>query len=585
MLHVSPPAPRNPGVRRSCHALVMALAALGCTGTIDAQTTRPGEVGGPTPGGGGRGGGGGTPSPGTMPGTGPSTGPMVGPPPMGCGVAARRLWALTPDQYGRTIEALVPGQHDAGSRIASTVIDNDGFTNNAGNMLMTEPHVTEVLEAAVQLADLALATPAALDPCLAQASPTDVCLRGFVGGFTGRAFRRDLPASEVADWVAFLKAQSQPDVHAGLKQFLLAVLASPQLLFRSELGPPETDGQSPITLTAFEKASALSYFLTDGPPDPELYAAARGGALDGTALQAQARRLLGKPDTSLGLTKLLHEQFQTDAVLNTRKDPMAFKIWTDTLAKDLSAEADNFVRQVLWQEGGKLSTLLSANFSMLNSALTTYYGATDPGAQKDFHKVMFKPGERAGLITQAGLMASQALDNDTSPVRRGLYIRQALLCQPVPDPPPTINPVPPMPDGKHQQRERMAVHSADPTCAACHLQMDPIGLGFESYDGVGRYRTMDVGRALDTSGTLTGVAAEVKFQNAVELLQGLAKAPEVNQCFVRMAFSYGHGRDADVDNTDKCVLGKFAQRFDGSGGDIADLAVAIASDESFFVRR
>ena len=117
--------------------------------------------------------------------------------------------------------------------------------------------------------------------------------------------------------------------------------------------------------------------------------------------------------------------------------------WPMTSRLSRASSRPRFVRQVLWQEGGKLSTLLTADFSMLNGTLTTYYGAADGTGLQDFHKVSFKNGERAGLVTQAGLMASQALDNDTSPVRRGLYVRQALLCQPVPDPPPTINVVPP----------------------------------------------------------------------------------------------------------------------------------------------
>jgi hypothetical protein len=506
-------------------------------------------------------------------------------PPMGCGFAPRRVWALTPDQYGRTVEALLPAVRGAGARIASTVIEGAGFSNSAGHMTMTEPHLTEILEAAVQLADGALATPAALATCLGQAAPTDDCLRGFVSGFAGRAFRRDLEPAEIDRMVALVRAQSVPDARAGLEQLLLYLFASPQFLFRTELGPPGSDGTSPVALTAFEKASALSYFLGDGPPDAQLQAAARAGALDGKGLEAQARRLLARPETSPGLTKLVHEQFQTAAVLNTRKDPGAYKAWTDALARDLSAEADSFVRQVLWQEGGKLTTLLTADFSMLNAVLATYYGAADSTGVKDFHKVTFKAGERAGLVTQAGLMASQALDNDTSPVRRGLYVRQALLCQEVPDPPPTINVVPPMPDGKRQQRERLATHSADPTCAVCHAQMDPIGFAFESYDGVGRYRTTDVGRALDTSGTLTGVAGEFAFGGAVELLQGLARAPEVNRCFVKMAFSYGQGRASEPEALDRCALERLGQQFDSTGGEIAALAQAIVSDETFFVRR
>jgi hypothetical protein len=582
MSYLSPEAVRDSRVQRWGRTLAVMVSLLGCTGTIGDPVARGGRPGERPAGGAPGAGAGGT---GGAVGPGMTTGPAVGGMPMGCGYAARRIWALTPEQYGHSVESILPAQRGAGARIASTVIDSDGFTNNAGNMAMTEPHVTEVLEAAVQLADLALQDPAALSPCLGQAAPADDCLRGFVTGVGSRAFRRELEGPEVDRMVAFVKAQAQPDARAGIRQFLLYLFASPQFLFRTELGPVETDGKSPVTLTSFEKASALSYFLTDGPPDAELYSAARDGALDGPALEAQARRLLARPETALGLSKFLHEQYQTDAVLNTRKDPAAFKTWTDALAVDLSAEADRFVRQVVWQEGGKLSTLLSADFSMLNGALSSYYGATDTSGVKDFHKVTFKAGERAGLVTQAGLMASQALDNDTSPVRRGLYVRQALLCQTVPDPPPTINPVPPMPDGKRQQRERMALHSGDPTCAVCHAQMDPIGLAFESYDAIGHYRTMDVGRPLDLAGTLTGVAKEFPFRDAVELLQGLAKAPEVDQCFVKMAFSYGHGRDADADVTDRCALDRLSQRFAGSGGGIADLAAAIATDETFFVRR
>jgi hypothetical protein len=141
-----------------------------------------------------------------------------------------------------------------------------------------------------------------------------------------------------------------------------------------------------------------------------------------------------------------------------------------------------------------------------------------------------------------------------------------------------------VPDGKRQQRERLAAHGADPSCAVCHAQMDPIGLAFERYDGVGRYRTMDVGRPLDTGGTLTGVASELRFTSAVDLLQGLARAPEVERCFVRMAFGYGHGRGADA-QLDRCALDRLGQRFQATGGDVVGLAAEIAADESFFVRR
>ena len=142
------------------------------------------------------------------------------------------------------------------------------------------------------------------------------------------------------------------------------------------------------------------------------------------------------------------------------------------------------------------------------------------------------------------LQATLAKDNDTDAVARGRFLREVLLCQQLPEPPANLNVVPPPPDGKRNMRERLARHSADPTCAACHKLMDPLGLAFESYDGIGRYRTTDVGKPIDTAGTLTGAAPEgATFANGLELLELLADSPDVAACFVKTAFRYGHGRE------------------------------------------
>ena len=105
-------------------------------------------------------------------------------------------------------------------------------------------------------------------------------------------------------------------------------------------------------------------------------------------------------------------------------------------------------------------------------------------------------------------MATFAKENDSDVVSRGKFIREMLLCQPLPPPPANVNAVPPPPDGKTTQRQRINQHSADPTCAGCHSLMDPLGFAFERYDGVGKYRTTDVGQMLDTSGKLTGAEPE-----------------------------------------------------------------------------
>jgi hypothetical protein len=548
--------------------LLLACLTAACTGSIEVGDSPPtGSPGGPLPGPGGA-----TAQP----------APVAPALPAGCALPPRRIWALTPEQYLRTVRVLLPGT-GAGlaEGLAGTLAAQDGFSNDAGRLDMTEPHVGQLLDAAWQLAGAAAAAPASLDPCLASA-PDEACLRGFVAGFGLRAFRRELAPAEVD---AFLAHHRASDPKLALRELVMDLLVSPSALYRTELGPEGAgDPRQPVALTPFERASALSYFLTDGPPDAALLAAARAGALGSAAqIEQHTRRLLATPDSAGGLLQFLREGFGTRAVLDVAKDPKRFPEWKAPLPAALAAEAEAFVRQVVWAEDGKLSTLLTADFSMLDGKLAAFYGVDDPTLGADLRKVALPPGQRAGLFTQAAAMAALAKENDTDPVGRGKMVREVLLCQALPPPPATVNAVPPPPDGKRTQRERMAMHSADPTCATCHALMDPLGLSFERYDGIGRYRTSDVGQALEVSGTLTAAQPEqAPFQDAVGLMKLLASSPDVARCFVATAFRYAHGRAPQ--SADRCTLDRLGDRFARSGGNVIDLAVAITTDEAFGFR-
>jgi hypothetical protein len=564
-------------------SFAVALGAS-CSGTIHdsdipGKTTPPPDRsgGGPGPVTGGGGGTGGVP----VMGGGGDPKPIPGA--TGCGLAPRRIWALTPEQYARTVKALFPAAK-LGDGLAGSLAVQEGFSNEAGRLDMTEPHVAQLLQISWQLAAEAAADPGKLAPCLGQPSIDAACLRGFIGDFASRAFRRELSGAEIDPLVTyFQKQQAAGDARFAVQELLTALLTSPHFVYRTELGPDGATGKT-VTLTSYEKAAALSYFLTDGPPDAQLLAAAKGNALETPAqIEAHTRRMLAKAELAAGMVKFFHEGFVLDAVGTTVKDPMKFPDWKAQLATDLAGESDAFVKQVLWGEDAKLSTLLTANFSMLNGRLATFYGTGDPAAGEQWKKTTWRAGERAGLLTQAGAMATFAKENDTDVVGRGKFIREMLLCQPLPPPPANVNAVPPPPDGKHTQRERMAQHSADATCAGCHSLMDPLGLAFEKYDGVGKYRTMDVGQVLDTSGKLNGAEPEgAAFRDAVELMGVLAKSPTVKKCFIETAFRYAHGREAGT--IDACALQRLETRFGSSGGDMIDLAVAMTTDENFFQR-
>jgi hypothetical protein len=567
--------PQHP---RSVLLLLPALSLAACTGAVGSVGGGPGGPGpdpGPgagTPPGGnggqqpGPGGGG---NPGTNPGPGggnPGTGQPGTMPPaaQNCAPPPARIWALTPDQYVRSVRGLLPGAAAMfdGEGLAAAIGAQQGFSNVASRLGLTEPYVGILLEQSYKLAAALTATPAQLAPCLGQAArPADACVRDFIAGFGARAFRRDLSDAEVTGLLAQFRATADAgDARAGLRQLLMAVLTSPAFLFRTELGADGAAGPGPITLTAFETASALSYFLTDGPPDTSLLAAAREGALGRPEqIEAHTRRLLGSADLAGGFTKFMAEHFRTRAALEAEKDAMVFPEWQPPLAMQLAGEAEAFVRQVVWGDG-KLSTLLAQP------------SQTAAG------------GPRAGLFTQRGIQAALAKDNDTDAVGRGVFLREVLLCQSLPPPPENLNVVPPPPDGQRTMRERLAHHSADPTCAVCHAQIDPLGLAFEIYDGLGRHRSTDLGKPIDAAGALTGAAPEgARFNDGLELMKLLGGSPTVAACFVSTMFRYAHGREPGTE--DACAIDRLSQRFGGSGGNIVDLAVAVATDSSFIQRR
>jgi hypothetical protein len=276
------------------------------------------------------------------------------------------------------------------------------------------------------------------------------------------------------------------------------------------------------------------------------------------------------------------ESVDYDRVLGRPKDPKLFAAFTPEISAAMVSETDAFIREILGKAGGKLGSLLTADFTFVDAKLAKFYGLPAP-AGVGFQRTPLPPGTRAGLLTQGSLMAALAHEDDTAPVARGRFVREAILCQPVPAPPPNVNAIPPPPDGRSTQRERMAVHSKDPTCAGCHARLDGVGLAFESYDAVGRFRASDAGKPIDTGGELSGVSKPARFANAADLGRLLAASPEASDCFVRRIYQYALGRAPAAE--DECTLRRLATAFSDSGGDMTGLVVQIATSDAFLFRQ
>jgi hypothetical protein len=471
--------------------------------------------------------------------------------------------------------------------------DGFPFDDHAAARVVTAVHAEEYHQAAQKLAEQA--TNNALDPkalerlvgCDYGADKAAACGADFVRRFGQRAFRRPLRPEEEARYLALLRGR--PSFAEGVKATVAALLQSPHFLYRSELGEAQPDGS--YRLTDYEAASALSYFLWAGPPDAALYAAADSGELRTAAgLERQARRLLADDKAQAQVAEVLLQWLGADAVLQSPKSAVLFPAFDDTLRRSLAEETRRFVRHALFEDdsaqAGTLAGLLLADYSFLNDALARHYGVAGSFTAA-LRKQALTGSPRAGLLGHGSVLASYAHSDQSSPIKRGLFIRRRLLCQELPAPPPNAGGVPKV-DPTATTRERFRQHSDSPFCRSCHRLIDPVGFGLERFDAVGAYRERENSLPIDSDGDLgdlevLGADTHAPYHSLRELAQLLAGSERAHACLSRQLLRYAHGQLEDVAE-DLCALRAVKKRFDDSGRRIPELLVAITQLPEFVLR-
>jgi len=375
-------------------------------------------------------------------------------------------------------------------------------------------------------------------------------------------------------------AKKSYDFASGVRLTLQAMLQSPHFLYRVETGTAGMPGVNHVP--AFETASRLSYLLWGTMPDSTLFASAAAGELDTPAgVAAQAQRMLKDPRTRQSVGTFFSSWLDLDKLGIVEKDATIFPKLTTDVRKLLRTETELFVTDVVFGGGGNLTSLLTGSYTFMNKDLASYYGVTGPTGT-DFVKVTLDSTKRAGLLTQAGIMASYANNNQTSPVARGFFIRDRFLCSPPPPPPPNVNAKPPVPDPKLTTRERFAIHRTNATCSSCHQLMDPVGLGFEHFDGAGLWRDTENGKPVDATGNFVQTDVDGDFDGANQLATKLSQSTQVRECLVKQFFRFSYGR-AESD-ADKCTLAALDNAFNSTKGDINQLLVTLTQTDPFLYR-
>jgi hypothetical protein len=505
------------------------------------------------------------------------------------------LRRLSAQQYHHTLgELFGPALAPAlvtGSMFPATVITR-GFTNDADANTVNTNQSNAIEDNAEKIAATILASPdsflRALLPCTLGTPITDAqidgCVDAFITRFGTAAYRRPITAAEAAIargvYDAVRSSQSATSSWVSVVQFFVQ---SPALLYRVERGAgPSAASPQLIKLTDFEMASRLSYLFLNSAPDAALTAAATAGELSTPAeVTAQARRLMTSP-RFLEVLAAFHRDWLHLYEAAAGKDTVLFPGYTPAVAASLQREPEELLRYVLEQGDGSLKTLLGSPSLPVNPTLAAFYGLT-PGAGSAWTPMAIP--NRKGLFTRASVMAALAKPNQTSPIHRGNFFRNSVLCEHELVLPANVDTSTPLKDASMAltARERLAPLTTRSDCAGCHRQINPIGLALENFDAAGQFRTTENGATIDASGSIDLGSGPKAYAGPDPLIDLLAASEKVQGCYSLHWFRAALGRFEVAE--DKCSVATLEDLVLKSKGDLRELMVSLTVTDAFLFRR
>ncbi len=391
------------------------------------------------------------------------------------------------------------------------------------------------------------------------------CYDQIIDQFTRRAFRRAPTSAELTAYKSLFKkmASAEGNVDA-LKLTFRAILTSPHFLYRAVKA---SDVTHPKAINSYVLASRLSYFLWSSMPDDELLAAAEKGSLATDAeLLTQVRRLLKSPKV-IGLSDGFAEQWLALRLLKTTAPSAAiFPEFDENLRTAMVAESKLFFNDYI-TNNLDLKTMTNPDFGYLNTRLAEHYGMADPKSNT-MVRVALKGEQRRGLLELSAWLTAMSDTVRTSPVRRGNWLLGQTLCNAVPPPPASV--VTSLPEGSNLSiQEQLKLHRSDASCAKCHNSLDPAGLGFEQFNGVGKLLPVM------SSGALEGI----DFGSPRDLANQLAATSDVKECVADKMFRYALGRQQQ--KTDPIFLEAVVQQHQKGRGTLPELIEAIVLSPAF----
>lgn len=475
----------------------------------------------------------------------------------------RGLRRLSHVEYANTIRDVLGVEFDAeGAFTPDRVVH--GFNNSANALTVTALLADQQRTAAEQISgEMQVAS-------IVDCAPSNACARSTVRDLGARLFRRPLTAAEIDRYLEIFTLAEADGFEAGVRWIAAAMLQSPHFLYRTELGRRVADG---FALTPYEIAAELSYLFWQTAPDAELIArAADGRLLDPAEIATQAQRLLADPRSAAVMARFSGQWLDIDDLAVVSRDAEVYPELTPELRADMAEETRRFVTG-LWQSGGGLSDLFTATAREMSPALAAHYAVDAPAG---WDTVDLSATPYGGILSHGSVLTRHALPANSSPIHRGLMVRERMLCQELPDPPANLDTSPPPVDPGLSTRDRYSQHASDAACAGCHRLVDPIGYAFEHFDGIGRYRERDGVHPIDASGRIVqAVGDDIPIDGLPALGAALAENPAVRDCYVTQWIRYGFGVD------DSLPMGCYVNHVGRDMQALSDVLPALAATEHF----
>jgi hypothetical protein len=419
-----------------------------------------------------------------------------------------------------------------------------------------------------------------LVPCApkSEAAADRRCAALFIRPVGRLLYRRTLTKDQETSLVelAAKSADKLNNFYAGLAVAINAMLISPDFLFVIDKYEPDPERPASLRLDGASYAARLSLLLWNAGPDDELIRSAESGELmTHVGRQHQVDRLLASSRLETGVRAFFDDMLGFDDLASLSKDASIYPTFSGVTLQDAREQTLRTIVDQLVTKKLDYRELFTTRDTFISPALAAVLQVPAPPGWSPYTSPEGSP--RVGLLTQISFLSGHAHPGRSSPTLRGKALRELLLCQTVPRPPPNVdfsiieNPKSTM----KTARERLTAHRSNPVCAGCHKLTDPIGLALENFDGAGQFREAERGAPIDASGSLDGR----DFSNSIGLGQALHDHPALPSCLVRRVYSYAIG--SPVAANDKLVLPQLTKHFAEAGFQLPDLLRSIALSPGF----